>query len=172
MMALLIVVGLVVVGLATMLGVTPVQTVFERMMVLLGADTTTFAKTAGTENKLMLISQPFTPGQGLTIGALTEATFAGYAARSIAADAQPQSLDPATGDSLLTFAPLTDPYLWETTSGVGLPQTIYGYAIVDSTKATLYAAQLLDQGPVLLTAVNQSITVALPQMRQLNGSVV
>lgn len=172
MLALLVVVLLAVFAIAGAMGLTPTQAIFERMLILLGGDTATFNKTGGELNKLMLVKAPFTPGEGLTIGALTEATFAGYAAIECESGGAPQSIDPATGDSLLTIEGAGASFLWETTSGSGLPETIYGYALVNNAKDALLGADLLPGGPIVLSAVNQSIRVLLPQMRQLSGSVV
>ncbi len=171
MIALLILVAIAIIAIGGALGFTPSQAIFERLLVMLGNDTTTFLKTAGGLNLVLLIKAPFTPGQDLVIGDLTEADFDDYLPRDVVDGAQPQSLDPATGDSLMTLAAGAVPYLWETGSSFSGTQTIYGYAITDSTKAVLLGSELLPNGPVLLTAPNQSIQILAPVLRQLNGSL-
>jgi len=150
---------------------TPSRAVFERLLVLLGRDTETFNTTSGSADKICLAMAPFTPGPNLLIGGVTEATFTGYAAREVATGTQPQSNDPATADSLLTFNPDPLPYNWEVTGGTGLPQTIYGFYLTDGGKTILYASALLPD-PIILSAVNDFIGISTPQLRQLNGSIV
>lgn len=150
---------------------TPTPAVFQRAFILLGSDTVTFQKSDPNENLIILIQVDFNPLANPLIGSLTEATFDGYAARAILADGVPQSNDPATGDSLLDLPPNATSYLWETSGVTNLPQTIFGYAVVNSTKATLYGSGLMPNGPVILTAVNQSVQIPRVFMRMLAGTI-
>jgi len=74
----------------------PSQALFERAFVLLGADTTTLAKSSGSGNVIMLIKEPFTPASNLDPTALDEADFTGYAAETLTAWNTP-ILAPGTG---------------------------------------------------------------------------
>lgn len=150
---------------------TPTKALFERMLVLLGGDTTTLNQGGDDEITIRLAKEPFTPSANLVIGDLTEATFTGYGARLVAEGAQPQSNDPATADSLLTFNPSSSSYNWEVTGGTGLPQTIHGYYLCSHSAETLFASALLDT-PVTLTAINDFVSIPLPQLRQLAGTVI
>jgi hypothetical protein len=147
----------------------PTLSIFERGMTLLGADTATLAP-AALALKVILVKAAFTPGPGLAIGDLTEADFTGYAAIAAALAALPESLDPATGDSLLTVGPPAGGFRWETTGTTTL-NTIYGYALVDNGKATLYAADTFST-PIVLTATNQSIVLDPIGLRLLAGSII
>lgn len=154
---------------ASVMGMIPTYSLFQRLFVLLGADSTTLSQTTNL-TKVILFKNEVTVNMNTILGDLTEADFDGYAARDIAANAWPQSVDPATGDSMLDARPDSTPFLWETTGVTDLPQTIYGWAVVDSTGATLYCAQNLIP-PVVLSAVNQSVTIPRAAMRMLAGSV-
>lgn len=150
----------------------PSQALFERAFILLGADSITLSKSSGGVNKILLIKEPFTPASNLDPTTLTEADFDGYAAREVLTGGLPQSIDPATGDSLITAPPDTTPYLWETTGVTNLPQTIYGFVLTNIDKTVLYGSALLPAN-VTLTAVNQSIQLpGYPTFRELAGSVV
>jgi hypothetical protein len=84
-------------------------------MTLLGSDTATLAP-AALALKVILIKANFTPSPNLAVGDLTEADFSGYAAIAAALAALPESLDPNTGDSLLTVGPPAGGFRWETTA--------------------------------------------------------
>lgn len=170
-MELLLVGMAVLAGLAALLRMVPTQAVAERAMILLGADSTTLNKSSGSANLMILFQNPATPGPQMVMADFTEADFDGYAARDVLYDGLPESIDPVTGDILISVPPETTAYLWETTGLTNLPQTIYGYAIVNSTKTTVYAAERFDE-PIELNAVNQSISIpGMPRLRMVNGSI-
>ena len=135
----------------------PSQSLATQVSTLLGADTTTLA--AATALKLHLAQAAFTPALSLTVASFTEATFTGYAALAAGATGtQTSYLDPATGNTFLEIKPPVGGWLFKTTSAAGLPQTIYGYYLTDSTSATLYGSALLS-APVILTLSGQGIEV-------------
>ena len=123
---------------------------------LLAADVPTLAP--ATANKIILIKDNFALEETLVAGDLTEADFDGYAAIAGATGAQQCGIDPNTGDQIVTIKPPAGGYRWETTGITHLPETIYGFALVDTTKATLLAATLFDT-PITLTESGQEITL-------------
>jgi hypothetical protein len=127
-----------------------------RLGSLLAADTTTLAP-AVTANKLALITQPFVVNENLTASALTLASTGGLAPISGNTGAQETGVDPITGDQIITISPATSGYRW-VTSGATYPTTVYGFALLDSTLATLLAVQALPT-PITFTADGQQIDV-------------
>jgi len=157
---------------ACMQGMIVSQFVYERALVVLGADTLTFTKTAPDNLHVILLKAPFTPGPNLVIGDVTEADFPGYLAIDIASGAPPQSLDPTSGNSELTFLPVSgSQFTWETTSAPSPAQTIYGFALVNADKSTLWASQVLPAN-VVLNATNQRVSIPLPTITQLAGTMI
>jgi len=150
---------------------TPTRAIFESMLALLGADTASMSKTTGSANTLRLINQPFVPPEGGSIGDLGEADFDGYAPLDVLDGAQPQSNDPANGDSVLRIQAAVGLFQWETTGVNNLPQTIYGYALCNAGGTTVYGTKELAT-PIVLTAANQFVAVNDPDFRQVVGSVL
>lgn len=148
----------------------PSQAVFERAFILLGGDSLSFGPSTSAKNLLVLFQDMGPPGPGLILADCTEATFTGYAARACATPS-PQSIDPETGDDILSTPNDATGFLWETTNATNLPQTIVGYGIVDSTKTTLLCSASLDN-PVTLTAANQSVSIPIPNLRLPAGSIL
>jgi hypothetical protein len=129
---------------------------------LLAADTTTLAP-AVTANKISLIKAPFTPSENLVIGDLTLADFATSTAIAGTLGAQLVGTDPATLDQVITIKDPLGGYRWITTALTNLPQTIYGFALTDSTLATLLAVAVLP-APVTLQEVGQFIDLGSVQL--------
>jgi hypothetical protein len=153
------------------LSMVPTSLLFQRMLVLLGADTFTLGTTSGpTTCKLHLAKAAFTPSQDLTLADFVEADFDGYAEKSAVAGPMPQSADPTNADSLVDIPPGAAGYLWETSGVTNLPQTIFGYYL-EGHGPLLMGCQLLPE-PITLTGINQSIFVPRVGFRQLAGSVV
>lgn len=111
------------------------------MATLLSTDTTTLD--AVGRCKVHLAQNPFTPGPGLTLGGLIEATFTGYGAIAIGAGAWLVYRDPNSGAIWIEAPTPAGGWHFSCTGGTGLPQTIYGFYVTDSTDATLYGAELL-----------------------------
>jgi hypothetical protein len=147
----------------------PSQAVFAAGLILLGSDTVTMDPLVA--NKIMLSKAPFTPNPGTVVGDVVEADFDGYAAIAVASGSMPVAADPATGDELLSIKVPAGGFRWQTTGTTHLPETIYGFLLVDTTKATVLASALLP-APVTLTASGQEITIVGAELRQLNGSIV
>jgi hypothetical protein len=147
----------------------PTRALREKAMQLLAADAATLAP-AVLENVIILVMNDIAPSEETVVGDLDEATFDGYAALDCALGTQPEGLDPANNDSLVDILPAAGMFRWETSGVTNLPQTIYGFALLDSTKATLLACERFED-PVTLTAVNQRVEVGTPQLRQQANSV-
>lgn len=136
----------------------PTQAMINRLATILGADTGSIAAAAAP--KLHLAMSAFTPGPGLTLAQLTEATFTGYAALAGAPGVVVPFVDPTSG---LQIVQLPDPaggWHFSCTGATGLPQTIYGWYVTDSAGVTLWGAQLFTT-PVVVTAAGQGVDVPL-----------
>ena len=107
-------------------------------------------------NKMALIMAPFEPGESLTFADLTLATFDGATPILCGTGTQPTAYDPSTDDSVIDIKPPAGGFRWETTGTTNLPQTIYGYCLLDNAAAVLYAAAAFDV-PVILTGINQRV---------------
>jgi len=142
----------------------PNQTALNQIAEDLVAVTGIFAK---SDLEIALVREPFSPGLALVYGDLTLANFTGSSQKTW--DPGLWAFDPATG--LITFYPTTPAggYQWETADTVNLPQTIYGYALLDQDSTTLYFSELLAT-PLELTAANQLISIPLPIVTMLSGA--
>ncbi len=137
---------------------------------LLAADASTLAP-ATDANKIVLVKAPFTPGEGVALGDLTLADFDGSTPILVGVGTQPTGWDPNNDDRIIDLKPPTTGFRWETTGTTNLPQTIYGFALVDNGEATVLASQLFDT-PIALTAVDQRVDAGAPFIRQLANSMV
>lgn len=141
----------------------PTKAVRLQLGELLADDATTLAPAANA-NELILLKDAFVPTEDLVIGDLTEADFDGYAPIGGAIGTQQAGVDPATGDQIVTNKEPLGGWRWEVTGATNLPQTIYGFALTDSTGATLLASELLAE-PITLTAIGDEINVGVAQLR-------
>lgn len=148
---------------------TPTLALREKAMQLLAADAATLAP-ATDANVIALVKAAFTPSEQLAAGDLDLADFDGSDPLEGVTGTQPESLDPQTNDSLVDISPPAGGYRWETTGITNLPQTIYGFALFNNDLSTILASELLDV-PQVMTAINQSIVVPRPDLRQLAGSI-
>lgn len=148
----------------------PNLTIYQKLMQLLVADTSTLAPAANPP-KLKLAKADFTPTLSMVPGDFTEADFDGYSAVASPVNAQLQSLDPLTGDSVGEMKQPAGGYRYETTGTTGLPMTIYGYYLENDGGTEVYGAEKFAE-PIILVATNQSIGPLTPTFRQLSGSIV
>lgn len=139
----------------------------EQMAKLLAADTATLAP-AALANHVTLLKAPIAPGEGVTIADLTFADFDGSTPIDVTVGAQAEGLDPATSDAIITMSPPVGGFRWETTGVTNLPQTIYGYAMLNSTDGKLWATEALAT-PITLTASNQVIDLGNVNLREIAG---
>ena len=129
---------------------------------LLAADTSTLAP--ATANKVALISANFALSEELAVGDLTLATFTGSTPKAGASGAQQAGTDPLTGDQVVTNLTPAGGWRWECTAAPASPETIYGYALLDTTLATLLGAALLD-APVTITSVGDFVDLGAITIR-------
>jgi len=134
---------------------TPTLAVREKAMQLLAADAATLAP-AALANKMALVMATFNPGESLTLADLTLATFDGATPLDMGIGAQPEALNPGTTDSVIDLEVPAGGLRWETTGTTNLPQTIFGYALLNNAEDTLLASALLED-EVTLTAINQRV---------------
>jgi len=109
-------------------------------------------------NEMALIAAPFTPDENLVIGDLTLATFTGSTPISCVAGTQESGIDPITGQQVVTIKPPAGGFRWACTAGTGLPQTIYGFALLSHSGAALVAMQAFDT-PITITDVGDQIDI-------------
>lgn len=147
----------------------PTRALREKAMQLLAADAATLAPAANA-NKIALVKAAFVPAETLVFADLDLADFDGSTPILGNTGAQPEGLDPATNDSLVDITPPVTGYRFETTGVTNLPQTIYGFALVNNAADTLLASGLFD-APIELTAINQRVDVVNPTLRQLANSI-
>lgn len=124
---------------------------------LLASDSSTLAP-ATLPNKMGLAKNNFSLTENLVIGDIVAADFDGSTLIPGAAGAQQTGLDPATNDQVLTIKDPAGGYRWITTGSTQLPQTIYGYYLVDTTGANLLMAGRFNT-PITLTDVGQVINL-------------
>lgn len=150
----------------------PTNTVFNRMLQLLGADTLTVGTVATPTNcTVMLIKQAFVPSAQLRLADLVEADFPGYVGPKTALSSPFDSgVDPSNGNTILAIPPNVGGYIWETTSPPSPAQTIYGYAVVGHGPEIVGSA--LINPPVVLNGTGQRIEIPSPQFKQIAGSIV
>lgn len=134
----------------------PIKSIRLALGELLAADIPTLAP--ATANKIALVIANFVPTETLVVGDLTLADFDGATPIAGATGAQQAGVDPATGEQLVTIKPPAGGYRWETTGVTNLPQTVYGYALLDNAGTGLLATALLPT-PVTLDAVGQEINI-------------
>jgi len=128
---------------------------------LLGADSATLNPGVGDEVEIMLVQNDFAPAESIILADVTLANFDGSTAISAGAGAQPVLADPGTNDAIMDIKMPAGGYRWETTGMTHLPQTIYGYVLLDSAHTVVYAAQRF-VSPITLTAINQRIDIGQP----------
>lgn len=121
---------------------------------LLAADTTTLAPV--TANKIALVAGAFALSENLVVGSLTLATFTGSTPKAGASGAQQAGTDPVTGEQKITILAPAGGWRWECTVAPGSPETIYGFALLDTTLATLLGAAVLDT-PVPIASVGDFV---------------
>jgi hypothetical protein len=128
-----------VVGLRFML---PMVATRLRLGTLLADDTTTLAP-AEDANLLGLVTNSFTLVETLTAGDLTIASTNGLAPIACATGDQGVGIDPVSQQQIITIIPGMGTFRWVSSGSFTEPITVYGFALTDSTGATLIAAQTL-----------------------------
>jgi len=142
----------------------------EQMAKLLAADAATLAPAADALQVVLLKNNP-PVGENLAFADLQLADFDGSAALEPGVGAQDEGLDPSNNDAIVTMLAPAGGWRWETTGDTNLPQTIYGFALLDHAGTLLLAAETLPT-PITLTGVNQQIDIGSVTLRQLANSLV
>lgn len=136
---------------------TPVASLIEAMAVAL-SDSVPLAQ-ASALNRVGLVMAPFTPSPTTAYADLVLATFTGATPKTVALGAQGAAQDPVTNQQVITIVEPVGGWRFVTTDAVNLPQTIYGFALFDSTgPGPLIGCELLSE-PVTLVAAGQEINL-------------
>jgi len=137
---------------------TLLAAVFQRLAVLLAADTVTLGTADHVE--VRLIGEPFTPTP-TTDYSLLDAPANNALNGGLISGGPPLNvaLDPATGNSVIS---LVDPVSgWRWVSLAAGPDTypvvVYGFAIQNVDSGDAFGGQLMPNGPVTITADGQLI---------------
>src|SRR5262249_26249414 len=109
---------------------------------LFSADTGTIAP-AASACKAHLIKVPFTPGDSLDFGTLTEATFTGGAAKSAGTGTQSVMRDPDTNSYIVEILEPAGGWKWICTVAPSSPETIYGVVFTNNAGTQTYGGVLL-----------------------------
>lgn len=145
------------------------DTLFQRRDVLLAADTTTLAPAADPPF-IRLSMEAFTPSVGTVVADIVAPTFDGYGDILCAVGAQLQSIDPVDGDSQIEIKAPLGGWRWETTGVTNLPMSIFGWAQINDAETIVFGSELFDE-PIILTGVNQSITIPVVKYSTPPGSM-
>lgn len=135
----------------------PMIAVREQLGNLLAADATTLAP-ATNANKIALIIAPFALSENLVASSLTLGSANGLGPLSGVTGAQTVGLDPVTGQQKIVIKSPAGGYSWVTSGSFSGAITIYGFALLDTTLATLLAAALLPT-PITVNAAGFLIDV-------------
>lgn len=132
-------------------------------MSLLAADATLLAPAADAIY-VGLVMNDIAPSEATVFADIVLATFDGHAELAVGVGTQPEGFDPATDDSIIDLKSPAGGFRWETTGVTNLPQTIYGYVLLDHAKTLVLAAESLPT-PIVLTAADQRIDLGEVSLR-------
>ena len=122
---------------------------------LVATDTTWLAN--ASPNTVALVIAPFTPAPTLQASDLTLASFTGGDPKSITAGNQTKIFDSTTGRRGILLVEPAGGLNFVCTGLTGLPQTVYGYALLKAD-GTLIATALLDT-PQTIVAVGNNVLI-------------
>lgn len=129
---------------------------------LLAVDPATLAPVAN-QIYIALVKAPMIPSEGLVFADITLADFDGSTPIGVTVGAQPEALVPGSLDSVINLSPPVGGFRFVTTGVTHLPQTIYGYVLLDHAKTTVLASALFPQ-PVTLTITGELVADLLPSL--------
>lgn len=133
----------------------PTAALREKAAALLAADATTLAP-ATDANVIALIINSFNPGEDLSLDDITFADFDGSTPIACGTGTQPEALDPNTSNAVISIKPPAGGFRFETTGVTNLPQTVFGFALLNDDSTVLLASEVLTN-PITLTAINQLV---------------
>ena len=135
----------------------------NRIGPLLSADDSSLGPASGP-CVVALIENEFTEAIDRVSADLTRCAVAGLTPIAAGTGDQVESIDPVTGEIIVEMKPPAGGFRFECTSATGLPKTIFGIAVLDTTLATLWMCERFDD-PITITAVNQAITLGRVGLR-------
>lgn len=149
--------GLLVMIIAIVMtaGLLPMRALRMALGDLLAADAATLAPAADV-NKVILFVNEVNPNEDLVAGDLTEASFAGYAAKLGTVGTQQAGTNPVTGEQTVTILAPAGGWRYEASDAVDPPQVVHGFALVDNAKAVLLGIQMLP-APVTIRSASDYI---------------
>lgn len=121
---------------------------------LLAGDIPTLAPAAA--NKIALVANNFVLDENLVLTDFTLASFTGSTPLAGTAGAQDVGIDPTTQDQVITNIAPAGGWRWECTGAPAVPETIYGYVLLDNAAAVVLAMALLPT-PVSIANVGDFI---------------
>jgi len=151
------------------LDMVPTLALREKAMQLLAADTATLAPAANAK-KIALVKVDFPPAETLVFADLDLADFDGSTPLDLGLGTQAEGLNPGTTDAVIDLKLPAGGLRWETTGLTNLPQTIYGWALLDNAGTLLMASGIFED-PITLTAVNERVDVTQAKITQQANSM-
>lgn len=135
----------------------PMKALREQLGTALAADLPLAG--AGATNKVRLLIADFTPNENMTFAQLVSADFDGSTPLAAALGTQQVGLDPLTGEQIVTMIEPLGGWRWITTGLTNLPQTVFGYALVDELAGTVLLGLTHLDVPVTLSIVGQEVRI-------------
>jgi len=114
--------------------------------------------------KIGLIKDAFTPSPSLVKADVVMADFTDSDPKDLNETTAKFGIDPITGDWLLVLTPPAGGWIWATPDTVNLPQTIYGWCLLNTAGTVLLGSDLIDP-PVAVTAALDVVDLGSLVMR-------
>jgi hypothetical protein len=130
----------------------------------MAANTTYWSMGGGSEFKLQLVTNAFTPDETLTKSSFTFATFTGSTPIAGTSGDQGVGTDPLTAEQVMTLLAPAGGWRWVCTVAPGAPETITGFIVLDNAGAVLQAMQLLD-APIVIANVGDEVDLGAITIR-------
>lgn len=137
---------------------------FARIAALLAADSVSFSSSPDGLH-VRLFKSPITP-----TGSMDTATFASHFAdfdggNALAAEDGDANVavDGGNGNNSVELVPPLGGFRWSVSGSDNLPQTIYGYVVMNTGETVVLFADLLP-APITLTGVGQVIELGFPKI--------
>lgn len=117
------------------------------------------------------VRNPFVPGPNLTVGDVTKATFLADTSKATTSATMLTDKDPQTGEWIITVPEPAGGWHWSTGAApVGLPETIYGFALTNVGESELWGTVALDT-PIVLTGADEGFDLGQVQFRLSNSAM-
>ena len=105
---------------------------------------------------LRAVMNNFAPSEQTLLSDVVLADFTGSTPIDLVVGAEPEAFNPVTNASQIDLAAPLGGFRWVTGDAVHLPQTIFGYVLLNHGSTVVMASQLLDT-PITLTSFPQVI---------------